>query len=54
MAIVIIISMITQIMDLRKGRQKQQNLGIKQEPEERKEDREEKPRQSQQQKKTGQ
>ena len=54
MAIVILISMITPIMELRRGGQKQQNLGIQQEPEERKEDIGEKPGQPQQQKKTGQ
>ena len=53
-AIVILISMITPTMDLRKEGQNQQNLGIKQEPEARKENRGEKPGQPQQQKKTGQ
>ena len=51
MAIVILMSMITPIMDLKRGGQKQQNLGIQQEPEERKEDIGEKPGQPQQQKK---
>ena len=54
MAIVILILMNTPIMDLRKGGQKQQNLGIKQEPGERKEDMGEKPGRPQQQKKPGQ
>ena len=54
MVIVILILMNTPIMDLRKGGQKQKNLGIKQEPGERKEDMGEKPGRPQQQKKPGQ
>ena len=54
MAIVILMSMITPIMDLKRGGQKQQNLGIQQEPEEQREDIGEKQGQPQQQKKTGQ